>query len=186
MAAIQSGLALEDFHHPSGVHVPQKPYNAGVLFGCGFEAGGDKRTQDNQTEFSPVRERQDLNIGKSTLPTYRWPCQEELGKSPRKNGSAANSRQTSLLPSRVGSHLASPPLLQRVPGLVGGCDFRLGRQGGSGAPCFSLSHCFPSVTAAAASTLREEAALSTQAASRKSIAEEEAEKKASGKKGDWP
>lgn len=55
-------------------------HDAGVLFSCGFEAGGDKRTQvsDNQTDFSPVRERQDLSIRKFTLPTYQWPCQEEL------------------------------------------------------------------------------------------------------------
>lgn len=80
MAGIQRKLALEDFHHPSGVRVPQKTHNAGVLFSCGFEAYGDKKTQvsDNQTDFSPVQERQDFSIGKSTLPTYQWPCQEEL------------------------------------------------------------------------------------------------------------
>lgn len=86
-------------------------------------------------------------------------------------------------PRKVSSHLASPPLPHRVPGLVGGCDFQLGRLSGSGAPCFSLSHWFPSVTAAAANVLREETALSTQAASHKSTTEEEGEEKVSGKEG---
>lgn len=54
MAGIQRGLALEDCHHPSGVHVPQKAHNAGVLFGCGSEASRDKELKSLIIRLNPL------------------------------------------------------------------------------------------------------------------------------------
>lgn len=94
----------------------------------------------------------------------------------------AKPQQTSLPPAKSVHTWSAHLFRTEYLGLVGGCDCQLGRLCGSGALCFSVSHCFPSVNAASAKVLRAEAALSTQAASHKSFTEEEAERRPLGKK----
>lgn len=79
-------LALEDTRLPlesmSHREIPVRGCSSAVVLKRGETKNSSHTVSDHQRLNSLLQKgkgRQDLSTGKSRLPTYPWPCQEELG-----------------------------------------------------------------------------------------------------------